>query len=82
MEREGEGGRGRERVGCWKGNRRGEGNGVGGGEGGGEGRRGREGEGGGEGRGREEGKGGGGSKKKLSLVFFSKDNFEWLWYNL
>ena len=32
-------------MGCWKGNRRGEGNGVGGGEGGGEGRRGREGEG-------------------------------------
>ena len=23
-----------------------------------------------------------GSKKKLSLVFFSNDNFEWLWYNL
>ena len=54
----------RERVGCWKGNRRSEGNGVGG-EGG-------EGE-GGEGRRR--------SRKKLSL-FISKDNFEWLWYNL
>ena len=38
--------RGRERVGCWKGNRRGEGNGIGGG-------RGRE-RGGGGGRGREE----------------------------
>ena len=58
-------------MGCWKGNRRGEGNGIGGGRGGGEGRRGREGEG-----------GRGGSKKKLSLVFFSTDNFEWLWYNL
>ena len=39
---------------------------------------GEEGKGGGEGKGRE---GGGGSKNKLSL-FFSTDNFEWLWYNL
>ena len=58
--------RGRERVGCCKGNRRGEGNGIGGG-------RGREREGGERGEGREEkGEGGRrGSKKKLSL-FFSK----------
>ena len=55
--------RGRERVGCCKGNRRGEGNGVGRGEGEGGGGRG--------GRGRRGRRGRRGSKKKLSL-FFSK----------
>ena len=56
-------------MGCWKGNRRGEGNGIGGGRGGGE-----EGKGGGKGRGREGegGEGRGGEEVRTNCLYSSQ----------